>query len=599
MSNGVLDIISPEDAANLHGLFRERVRRSPDAVAYHYFDNTSNSWITTSWKEVQAQVSRWQYALRNEGLEHGDRVGILLQNCKEWIIFEQAALSLGLVVVPLYLDDRPENIAYILNDSGTRLLLVNGPDQWKKLYEVHDEIGQLERIICMQDMTGQPHDARLREVSSWLPAVSTELQNNEIDSIGLATIVYTSGTTGRPKGVKLTHDNILYNAWYGLQSVPVYSNDLFLSFLPLSHMLERTVGSYIPIMTGAAVAHARSINDLAEDLVNVRPTILVSVPRIFERVYNKISTQLEQKSSFARNLFRKATDCGWNTFLYKQGRGKFRPSLLLNPLLRSLVGRKVMSKLGGRMRLAICGGAALPPEVARTFIGLGLELLQGYGLTETSPIISVNTSNSNYPDSVGTPCGDIEVKVSDDGELLTRSICVMEGYWNAPTEIIDEDGWLHTGDMVEIRDSHIFITGRLKDIIVMSNGEKVPPADIEMAISSDPLFEQVMVIGEARPYLSALLVVNPEVWHEVCMEHEFNRDDIQQVRSNDTLHAFLADRIGARMREFPGYACINQVDVVEEPWSIENGLLTPTMKVKRNKVIEQYADRIEALYEGH
>jgi long-chain acyl-CoA synthetase len=599
MSSGTLDIISPEAAENLHGLFRERVKRTPNAVAYRYFDKTRNTWSSINWKETQTQVSRWQYALRNEALEQGDRVAVLLQNCKEWVIFEQAALSLGLVVVPLYLDDRSDNIAYILNDSGARLLLINGPEQWQKLYGIHDDISQLERIVCMQDMTGQPHDARLREVSSWLPAVNTELQSHEIDGTGLATIVYTSGTTGKPKGVKLTHDNILYNAWYGLQSVSVYREDLFLSFLPLSHMLERTVGLYIPIMTGSAVAHARSIDDLADDLLAVRPTILVSVPRIFERVYNRINSQLEHKSSFARMLFHRAVNSGWKSFLYKQGRGGFGASMLLNPLFRALVGRKIMARLGGRMRLAICGGAALPPKVAQTFIGLGLELLQGYGLTETSPVISVNTPASNYPDSVGMPCGDIEVKVSKDGELLTRSVCVMEGYWDAATEIIDEDGWLHTGDKVEIRHGHIFITGRLKDIIVMSNGEKVPPADIEMAIASDPLFEQIMVIGEGRPYLSALLVVNPEVWREVCLEHDFREDDISNIRSHDDLHAFLVERISVQMREFPGYIRIKQADVIEEPWSIENGMLTPTMKVKRNQVLEKYHDRIEALYEGH
>ena len=599
MSKAVTDYIEPDAAKNLHGLFRERARRTPDADAYHYFDAESGQWHCLSWKQALSEVARWQHALRQEALEPGDRVAVLLRNCKEWVFYEQAALSLGLVLVPLYVEDRPDNLAYILNDSGCKVILIDGAQQWQKLYEVRDRLDGLRRIVCLQDMTGQPHDARLREVREWLPSVSTELHEADIDAVGLATIVYTSGTTGRPKGVKLTHDNILYNAWYGLQSVKVFPQDRFLSFLPLSHMLERTAGLYIPIMAGASVAHARSIEDLADDLLATHPTLLVSVPRIFERVYNRIQAQLEQKSPLARKLFLRAVETGWSVFLYRQGRGPFRLSMLLNPLLRLLVGRKVMAKLGGRMRLAICGGAPLPPDVARLFIGLGLPLLQGYGLTETSPVISVNRLDDNIPESVGMPCGDIEVRLGENDELLTRSICVMQGYWNAPTDIIDEEGWLHTGDKAEIRDGHIFITGRLKEIIVMSNGEKVPPGDIEMAIVGDPLFEQVMLIGEARPYLTALLVVNEEAWRDVCVQQGFDENAIRDLDTHENVHAFLIERIAALMRDFPGYARINRVAVVEEPWTIDNGMLTPTLKVKRKRVAEKHAALIEALYAGH
>jgi long-chain acyl-CoA synthetase len=256
----------------------------------------------------------------------------------------------------------------------------------------------------------------------------------------------------------------------------------------LSHMLERTLGYYIPMMTGATVAYARSVPQLGEDLVTIRPTILISVPRIYERVYARIQEQLATKSGFARKLFETTVNAGWERFLIQQGRAAWSPKMLLWPLLNVLVARKILHKLGGRLRVAIAGGAALAPHIAKTFIGLGLPLIQGYGLTETSPIISGNKVGDNIPDSVGEPLDGVRVRVADNGELLVKGDGVMLGYWNSPEatqRIIDADGWLHTGDQVRIESGHIFITGRLKEIIVLANGEKVAPGDMEQAIAAD------------------------------------------------------------------------------------------------------------------
>ncbi|MBI5041420.1 MAG: long-chain fatty acid--CoA ligase, partial [Gammaproteobacteria bacterium] len=510
------DVILPQQARTLAGLFRERVRRSPHAIAYRQFDAEAQRWADITWAEMSQAVARWQAALNREGLARGERVAVLLRNCREWVQFEQAALGLGLVVIPLYTEDRPENIAYILQNAGARLLLIGGDEHWQQLQRVRDQLGFLVRILSITPVADSV-DARLRAVSEWLPPDGDHtLQVQDVEPDELATIVYTSGTTGRPKGVMLSHRNILWNAHASQLKVTVYPEDLFLSFLPLSHTFERTIGYYLPMMCGSTVAYNRSIPELGEDLQTIRPSILISVPRIFERVYNKIQAGLAEKSPLARTLFTAAVNVGWQRFERRQGRAPRSLGMLAWPLLNTLVAAKVMAKLGGRLRFAVCGGAPLSPTVARFFIGLGLPLVQGYGLTETSPVIAANTLEDNQPASVGTPLADVTVRVGEENELLTRGPGVMLGYWNNPdatAAMIDSDGWLHTGDQVRIDEhGHIFITGRLKEILVLANGEKVPPADMEMAIQMDPWFEQVMVIGDDRPYLSALIVFNAERW---------------------------------------------------------------------------------------
>ena len=516
-------------------------------------------------------------------------------------MFDQAALANGLVVVPLYTQDRAENIAYILQNAGAKVLLIGNQEHWDALHPVRDQLGFLSRIISLRhiDTTGHA-DSRLRTVGEWLPD-EAELMRVNWDPESLATIVYTSGTTGRPKGVMLSHHNILWNVYRSLQVVKRGPDELFLSFLPLSHTLERTAGYYLPMMLGAAVAYNRSIPQLAEDLLAVRPTILISVPRIFERVYNKIYAGVEEKSPVARALFRLAVNVGWQRFEHEQGRAGWSPKLLLWPLLNKLVASKVMEKLGGRMRLAVVGGAPLPVEVARLFIGLGLPMIQGYGLTETSPVISVNPIENNDPRSVGCLLEDVEAKISDKDELLVRSPGVMLGYWSnekATREVIDDEGWFHTGDKAKIENGQLYITGRLKEIIVLANGEKVPPADMEMAITADPLFEQAMVVGDNKPYLSALLVLNPEQWALLAEQLGVDPESSEACNSSQVYEVIL-ERVAKQISSFPGYARIRRVHCQLEPWSIEDGLITPTLKLKRNKVCERFAQQIEAMYEDH
>ena len=418
----------------------------------------------------------------------------------------------------------------------------------------------------------------------------------------LATIIFSSGSTGIPKGVMLSHHNILSNAAAASSEVLVTGpDDVLLSFLPLSHTFERTCGYYLTIMSGATNTYSRGIPVLADDLQTVRPTILISVPRIYERVYGRIRTALDEGSPLKKKLFMLAVDVGYARFEHAQGRGPWKPSFLLWPVLHALVAKKILARLGGRMRAAISGGAALPPEISRVFIGLGLTVLQGYGLTETSPIACANRPEDNMPASVGRAISGVQVKTGANNALMIKGPNIMLGYWNNPEAtkaMIGPDGWLNSGDTARIDgQGHVFITGRLKEIIVLSNGEKVPPVDVESAIARDILFEQVMLLGEGKPYLSVMTVLNADQWKKLCAERGL--DATSAKLSSKQVEEILLSRITTQMKEFPGYAQVRRVSATLEPWTVENGLLTPTLKLKRAKVMEKFNAEIDGMYAGH
>ena len=592
----------PDPLGTLCGLFRARAAATPDQVAYRQFDETRDTWVSFTWAQVAAEVARWQAALAKEGLAPGDRVAVMLKNSVEWVIFDQAALALGLVTVPLYLDDRPESAAYILNHSGAKLLLVEGKFQHKKLAEIAGSAHTLQHIVSLTAPDDGLANWRTRFVvaADWLAAAAgTPVPERHLTPDLLVSIVYTSGTTGRPKGVMLTHENLLWNAFYASQCAAFGPHEVFLSFLPMSHTLERTGGYYLPMLVGAEVVYARSIAQLAQDLQVIRPTVLISVPRIYERVYGRIQDSLEKKGGLARLLFKLAVSVGWRRFEVSQGRARWSPALWLWPVLERKVAGNVTEKLGGRLKLAISGGAALSPDIAHVFVGLGVPIIQGYGLTETSPVVCVNRPESNVPSSIGPPLPGIEVKIGENDELLTRSRCVMRGYWQdeaATRAMIDSEGWLHTGDQATVDAwGHYHITGRIKDIIVLSNGEKVPPTDMESAILLDPLFEQVMIVGEGRPYLAALTVLNEEHWQAFAASLNVDPGQPEILRDPRVMKA-LTHRVAHHLRHFPGYAQIRRLHPETRPWTLEDGLLTPTLKVKRNEVLDRYRAAVEAMY---
>jgi len=606
------DIIDPQMAGTLAGLFRERVQRTPDARAYQRYSGENKRFETITWQETSRLAGRWQAALEREGLQPGDRVAIILRNCLEWIVFDLAALGLGLVTVPLFADDRPSNIHHILKETGSKLILVQDRKRCLQIEESLDQFPELQRIVVLNpDMdTGiidriKPKTESQTSISPlaiWLPETENEYAEKQKDPKALATIVYTSGTTGLPKGVMLTHGNMLENCFACLQYVPIYREDLFLSFLPLSHMFERTGGHYLPMMVGACVAYVRSIEKLTEDFLLARPTILISVPRIYERVYTKIEAQLKKKTAVSRALFRLTVHTGWQRFLYHQGRVGWKPLFLLWPLLQRTVAKHVIGAFGGRLRLSISGGAPIGRSVARVFIGLGLNFLQGYGLTETSPVISVNTEDNNDPATVGRPLHGIETLIAQNGELLVRGPSVMRGYWRnkeATDAAVDTEGYFHTGDIAQKDgDGRLKIVGRIKEIIVLSTGEKIPPGDLELTITGNVLFEQVMIIGEGRPYLAALAVLNKEEWTRLAADKGLMMEQAD-ILSNKEAEDILLSEMALMIQHFPGHAKIRRIHASLAPWTLDDGLITNTLKLRRNRIIEQFKTEVDSLFKEH
>lgn len=547
---------------NLAELLAQHLAK-PERPLYRQF--VDEDWRDFNATDIAAIAARWQAAFRREGFVAGDRIALCIKNGVHWIAADMAALGLGLIVVPTFVDDNAENIAWCLQDSGARLLISDHARFLEKLQLV---LEALPTIVVLRDDVLAP----AMPASTWLPQSDSAFEVHQTAPDSIATLVYTSGTVGKPKGVMLTHANILGNIQVIPNCFDLAANDRFLSLLPLSHMFERTAGYYLPLLVGAQVVYARGINQLAEDLREQRPTIVMAVPRIFERLLARIEESLVV-SPIKRMLFHQAVAAGWRSF---NGSETLLDRLLLLPL-RQRIAKPILERFGGRLRVAVMGGAALELRVARAFIGLGLPMLQGYGLTETSPVIAVNRLENNDPASVGPPLQGVEIRANEAGELLVRGALVMKGYWNNPEatqKAIDEAGWFNTGDVVEINHGRIYIRGRSKNILVLSNGEKIAPEDVEKAILTDPAFEQVMLVGEGKACL-VLLAVTQE--------------------SNEKL---LARRANARLAGLPRYARVRRVIATQELWGLENGLLTPTLKVKRREVYERYRERIEAAYAG-
>jgi long-chain acyl-CoA synthetase len=585
-----------EEVQTLPALFAWRVAKTPHREAYRQFDAIARRWVGYSWREIDERLEAWRRALDSEELKPGDRVAILVPNGIDHVAMDQAALSLGLVPVPLHAIDNPESIVYIIQDSGAALLFIDSTERWYRLASSADGLDGLKRIVCLKGEAGSS-DGRVLTLDQWLAGDQNRVANKG-SSLGvkpadLAAIVYTSGTTGRPKGVMLSHGNIIANVKAIRERLPAEEGDIFLSVLPLSHTLERTAGYYFPIAAGACVAYARSTHDLSDDLKTVRPTVFISVPRIYERFYFKIMNRQPSVPWFERATFDLTLAVGARRLDARQGRAN--PHSLFDwlawPILKRIVADKVLAELGGQLRLAISGGAPIALSVIRFFMSLGLDILQGYGMTETSPVVSTNTADDNDPRSVGKPLAGVEVKICESHELLVRAPSVMVGYWHKPDEtrrVIEADGWLHTGDQARIEEGRITIIGRIKDIIVTSTGEKIAPADLENAIISDPLFEQAMVIGERRPFIAALVVLNADEWR---------REKARLGATNDDVAAkFLLQRIAAAVRGYPSYATPRAVWWTTEPWTIAAGLLTPTLKIKRAALEQRFAPQIEDLY---
>lgn len=587
-----------------------RAKIAPHTEALRQFDRRSNSWERISYRDLDERIQQWRKAFCKLGLQRGDRVAILLPNGVDAICCDQAVLANGCVPVPLHAIDTAGSSAFIIADSQASVLVTNRQSRWDAIYLTHTVMPNLRHVIFTEESSPESRQDGVQQwdLESWLATGHgvTELPAapNEED---LAAIVYTSGTTGRPKGVMLTHKNVVSNVINTLKTVSPRPGDVFLSFLPLSHTFERMAGYYLALGMGCTIVFTRSIQQLAEDFRIVRPNVIISVPRIYERIYAKVQNKLARESKFVRFLFSWAVEVGWRRFCRKYGLPITEESFafldpIVWPILERLVSKTLLNQFGGQLRIAISGGAALNSKVAKAFCGLGLPIIQGYGMTESSPIIAGNSLSYNHPSTVGKPLPQTQVRLGEDNEIQVSSPSVMKGYWNRPQatrEAFTEDGWLKTGDVGEC-DSEGFlrIVGRIKEIIVTSTGEKVPPADLELAIEIDPLFEQAYVIGENRPFISTIVVLNKEEWRKLAETLDLDPNDPESLMATVTRNAILK-RIKSAVKDFPQYALPRNVHMTLEPWTIENGLLTPTLKLKRKVLAEKFAPQIQALYAGH
>ncbi len=580
----------------LHTLFAARVGKTPDRIAYWQWQEEEQEWKKWTWRTVAARAARWKNAFDGQGLLPGTRVAIALRNCVEWIAFDQAALAAGMVSVPLFHDDSIANWSHIVTDSGASLLLLPKLRHAQELLPTPQSLPTLRKVLYLRGVPkngARVPDKRVAKLDSWLPETTSMLhQPIRSKPDQLATIIYTSGTTGAPKGVMLSHRNILANVCATASAIKIDNNNLLLSFLPLSHSFERTAGYYLALYVGAQVAFNRSIPELGTDLQRFKPTMLVSVPRIYEQFLTRVETTANHKGKLAKCLL----NCCYR--IRAPGVSKWVVAALW-PLLDRLFARRVRAGLGGHLRIAISGGAPLFPETEKKLLALGFMVCQGYGLTENSPVVSLNRPGDTVPGSIGEAIPGVKVRIGKNQELLVSGPSVMLGYWNKPeatAQVLDQQGWLHTGDQASIsRDGRISIIGRLKDIIVMSNGEKIPPTNVERKLLTDPLVSQVMVYGEGQAFLVALAVVS-EAQLAKELEHLEIHPKSPERLQNPKLHKAIKKRFTKLSEQYSSHAAIRGIILDQEPWTVENDLLTPTMKLKRAKIFEHYRASLAQIY---
>lgn len=548
----------------------------------------SGVWKGLNRITVQQRVLRLAAWLESQGIKAGDRVGLLGHNSVEWLISDFAILRLGAVTVPAYFTDPKEAVEYVFKDAECSLILVEAGEQFGNV------AGLAIRAIPFSG-GGESVDSISRD-EQWDagPKLPTP------DRSTLATLIYTSGTTGNPKGVMLTHGNLLTDVVAGLGGVDIFPEDIFLSFLPVAHAFERTVGHFLGVACGAEIAYAEDVTTLMRDMPEVKPTVMISVPRLYEKIYAGVHAKMAA-SAVKRFLFDKAQALGMERFeLRQKGRDLTGFKVKLWELLDHLVNARLREKMGGNLRLFVSGGAALNPAIARFLLAADIMVLPGYGLTETSPVLAVNTLARIKPETVGRALPGVETKVSHDGELLVRGPMVMQGYWKKPeatAEVLESDGWLRTGDMVEIDDEgFIRIVDRKKEMMVLNNGENVPPAVIEQHLAQDTAILQSMVIADNRPYVAVLIVPDMDGL-TLAWKKEHGSTLPKDWKTNEVMRSWMLDRMHNDEHDLPSYMQVKGFAFVDHEWAQANGMLTPTLKVKRRMIAELYASEIESLFE--
>lgn len=592
-----------EDFQNIHQMLKKTVDSKTNQTAYRWFLDSEGTSESVTWAEYYDQVKQASKSLMALGCQKGDKTIILSYTCYRWVLCDMANAVAGVGTVGIYQSNLPQDCKYIINHSDSVVIFAENKTQLDKILQIRDELPNIRKVVLFNgEHKGDDWIISFDEFLKLGKDVSEkDLQDRikEVTPQDLATIVYTSGTTGVPKGAVITHDNITFTAQSAEGCAEVQDGDEGFLFLPLAHIFARTM-VHTSTLTGTTTNFARSIDSLVDDLKMAKPHWFPSVPRIYEKVYSKVVGGAEAAGgaklkifNWARNVGDQIADC----------RLEKKPVPLLlgiqYKIATKLVFTKLHAALGGRLRWCISGAAPLDPSIAKFFIGAGIIVLEGLGMTENTSFTNVNRVDNYRVGWVGPPGPGIEQKIADDGEIMFRGRNVMREYYKMPEETaknITPDGWLHTGDLGEI-DSENFlrITGRKKDLIITAGGKNIAPSAIEGTIATSKYINQVMVIGDRRKYLTALVTLDPDNVKGYAAANSITFNDFEELLTNERIVKLIENEVAEKNKNFAKFESIKKITIVPE-FTVENSLMTPTFKVKKNVALEKYKDKIEAMY---
>lgn len=603
--------------------------RGTEKTAFAYKPSTDVGYETITWDEVSDDVKKLASYLVKHGIEAGDRVAILSENRYEWAVVDLALQLIGGVNVSLYTTSPVQQCEYILQNSESKLFFVSTGIQLKKALEVFENCEELNQVVAFDEpkikgYLDEPYVTKLDKVMAegmkLFPRTESEIQerSRSIEPEDLATLIYTSGTTGKPKGAMLTHRNIVSNVKAAHQKIHISEEDRCLSFLPLCHSFERTAGYYAMIAGGAEIYYAESVDTVAKNLTEAHPTIVMSVPRLFEKIYNLVKKNVEEGTELKKKIFNWAFSVG-----RKYSGGKRGVVSMQKTLADKLVFDKLKKRTGGRIRFFVSGGAPLPAEIGHFFMAAGLNIIEGYGLTETSPIITCNTYGDETMGTVGKVLPGVTVGIqrledskiigkltgedyptdlsTDQGEILCRGPNVMKGYWKNDEEtrqMIDNEGWLHTGDVGKFTDGKLQITDRIKHMIVNAGGKNIYPGPIEDLFKTSKWISQLVIVGDRQPFMAALIVPDFEALEEYSKKENFTYRSIEELIAKKEIQQIFRDEIRKNSKDLTSYEKIRDFRLVPGEFTIETGELTPTLKVKRRIVEDKYSDLINDMFLG-
>ena len=559
-----------------------------------------------SYATLAERIKHFCLGLTELGLQKGDRVALLSENRPEWAITDLATLAGGGVTVPMFSTLTSAQVEYIVRDSGAKILCVSSERQLQKIKDWDANVPtSLQHIVIfdeLQDDSVRTFD-QVCELGQQVENGDQAYQqaSDAVEPDDLASIIYTSGTTGDPKGAMLTHSNFMSNVQAATGVVTITPDDIFLSFLPLSHVFERMGGHYLPLSSGATIAYAESLFTIRQDMQDVRPTIMMSVPRLYEGMHERILRSVKEGSPTKQKIFHWSVGVGSKVSQAIQQKKKPSPILSLKAsVANKLVFEKLKAVTGGRLRFFVSGGAPLSKAIAEFFHAAGILILEGYGLTETSPVICVNRPDQWKFGTVGPMIPGIEMKIAEDGEILSRGPHIMQGYFNKPSdtaEAIDPDGWFHTGDIGEVdEEGFLTITDRKKNILVLSNGKNVAPQPIENQLKQSPYISEIMLLGDQRSTVSALIVPSFDELKEFAAEQQLEAEDIPALLQTQEVQRLIRSEINQYSADFADFERVRRFTLVAEEFSEKSGEMTPTLKLKRSVVMENHKAAIDQMY---